>query len=246
MKHCYGWLPSPPDHRDKVYSAAPLAGVYDYDLRGWMPAVYNQGSTGSCVWQSVSAAMEYLRRRELLSDFVPSRLWGYYQTRVIEETTESDSGCTVRDAMKVANGFGVPPEDLWPFITSKVLVEPPDNLGIIAKTDMALAYAVVASQRSAILSCFKQNCPVIIGCSVFAGIESQEAAGTGVIPMPLPDEAPAGGHAMLLVGYQSGPRRFIVRNSWGPEWGDGGYGYMDAEYVTNPALTDELWVISKV
>ncbi len=246
LKRAYGWLPSKPDHRDRVYRSAPLMGQYDYDLRGSMPEVYDQGQTGSCVWQATSAAMEYLRRHELLSDFVPSRLWGYWQTRVVEGTTSSDSGCTVRDAMKVANAIGVPPEVLWPFDPGKVLVAPPDNCLTAAKTDMAVSYAVVNNNLSEILSCFRQRIPVIIGCSVFSGIQSDGAAATGYIPMPSPDEAPDGGHSMLLVGAQYAKRRFIVRQSWGPGWGDSGYGYMDFEYILNPNLTDELWAISKI
>jgi len=242
----YGWRPSPSYCRSRLYTASSLGGVFDYDMRPLMPPVYNQGDTGSCVWQSTSAAMEFLRRRDGLPDFIPSRLWGYYQTRVAEHCVASDSGCTVADAMVVANKMGVPPEDLWPFDPSKVLIAPPDDLLLAAQSDMALAYQVVANRITAILSCFKQGSPVIIGCTVFAGIQSEEAAKTGYIPMPKPDEAPDGGHAMLLVGYQSGPRRFIVRNSWSDAWGDKGYGYLDAEYVTNASLTDELWCISQI
>ena len=45
-----------------------------------------------------------------------------------------------------------------------------------------------------------------------------------------------GGHEVLLVGYEDDPRekgggRFIVRNSWGAEWGDGGYGAVSYAYV---------------
>lgn len=242
----YGWRPSPLYRRSRLYTASSLGGVFDYDLRPLMPPVYNQGNTESCVWQATSAAMEYLRQREALPVFTPSRLWGYYQTRVAENCVASDAGCTVADAMVVANKLGVPPEPLWPFDPAKVLVDPPYDLMLEAQADMALAYQVVANRVTAILSCFKQGSPVVMGATVFSGIQSEQAAATGYIPMPLPDEAPDGGHAMLLVGYQSGPRRFIVRNSWGAEWGDKGSGYLDAEYVTNASITDELWCISKV
>ena len=38
-----------------------------------------------------------------------------------------------------------------------------------------------------------------------------------------------GGHAVCLVGYTAD--RFIVRNSWGTGWGDGGFGYASLEYA---------------
>ena len=34
---------------------------------------------------------------------------------------------------------------------------------------------------------------------------------------------PLGGHAVLLVGYNDDEQYFIVKNSWGPGWGEGGY-----------------------
>lgn len=56
------------------------------------------------------------------------------------------------------------------------------------------------------------------------------------------DMHPDGGHAMLLVGYEDdesvpGGGYFIVRNSWGENWGNGGYAKMPYAYA-------ELFVIS--
>lgn len=50
------------------------------------------------------------------------------------------------------------------------------------------------------------------------------------------DQAPQGGHGVLLVGYHDDPKwpgggYFIVRNSWGPDWGEGGYGKVSYAYV---------------
>jgi hypothetical protein len=42
-------------------------------------------------------------------------------------------------------------------------------------------------------------------------------------------ETARGGHAVALVGYTSD--RFIVRNSWGTGWGDGGYAYASLDYA---------------
>jgi C1A family cysteine protease len=44
----------------------------------------------------------------------------------------------------------------------------------------------------------------------------------------LPDTK-RGGHAVAIVGYR--PGRFIVRNSWGTDWGDGGFAYASAAYA---------------
>ena len=53
-------------------------------------------------------------------------------------------------------------------------------------------------------------------------------ANGGNLDAYLPDTT-RGGHAVALVGYTSG--RFIVRNSWGDDWGDGGFGYASLAYA---------------
>ena len=40
---------------------------------------------------------------------------------------------------------------------------------------------------------------------------------------------------------------FIVRNSWGADWGDNGYCYMPYDYVMNPDLNlGDCWMIQQL
>ena len=32
-----------------------------------------------------------------------------------------------------------------------------------------------------------------------------------------------GGHAVVIIGYDDATQRFLVQNSWGPNWADGGF-----------------------
>jgi len=59
--------------------------------------------------------------------------------------------------------------------------------------------------------------------TVYTKFESREMANTGVLSMPGPDEDVVGGHAVLAVGYDDASQTFIVRNSWGADWGQAGY-----------------------
>ena len=77
------------------------------DLRAHMPPVYDQGQLGSCTANAIGGAMEYERTRQGESDFMPSRLFIYYNERVVEGTTSSDSGAQIRDGIKVVNTEGV-------------------------------------------------------------------------------------------------------------------------------------------
>jgi C1A family cysteine protease len=61
--------------------------------------------------------------------------------------------------------------------------------------------------------------------------------------MPKPKEKAMGGHAVVGVGYDDKTKRFIVRNSWGENWGKKGYFTMPYDYVANRDLSDDFWTI---
>jgi C1A family cysteine protease len=51
---------------------------------------------------------------------------------------------------------------------------------------------------------------------------------------------------MLCVGYSEADEMFIVRNSWGEEWGDKGYCYMPYDYVMNEKFNlGDSWIIKR-
>jgi C1A family cysteine protease len=47
----------------------------------------------------------------------------------------------------------------------------------------------------------------------------------------------------MAVGYDDKPQRFLVRNSWGAEWGQEGYFTIPYAYLTNSNLSDDFWTI---
>lgn len=59
---------------------------------------------------------------------------------------------------------------------------------------------------------------------------------------PLLDEyrEGGGGHACALVGFT--PEHFIVRNSWGKKWGEGGYAYVSNRYAEK-AFTEVYGIV---
>src|SRR5450631_3625349 len=112
----YGWLPDLPDQRDFTYAApqAPKALPKSVDLRAQCPAVYDQGQLGSCTANSIGGAVEFELMKQKAPVFMPSRLFIYYNERVIENTVNSDNGAQIRDGIKTVNQQGVCPETAWP------------------------------------------------------------------------------------------------------------------------------------
>ena len=98
-KKYLNWKPSKIDTRDVIYRPQ-YRGVLpkSVDLRSNMPKVYDQGKLSSCTANSISAAYEYMEHPR--NDWMPSRLFLYYNEREIEGTTDEDSGAHNRDGIK--------------------------------------------------------------------------------------------------------------------------------------------------
>lgn len=252
LKHRTGYWPDRLDHRDALYRIkatlpAPATVVNAaYDLRPRCPPVYDQANTNGCVAHATAFQLQYARTIEGLPNFVPSRLFVYWNARAIESCTNQDEGCEIRDAIKGLATLGAPPETDWPFDTSKVCVRPTVQSFTDASTDKIIEYSSVVQTFDTIVLCLAAGFPVSFGSSVFAAIDSDAVAATGDIPMPASTDAPEGGHAMAIVGSLPERKAFIIRNSWGEDWGNHGYGTMSYDYIMNPDLTDDLWIVRLV
>ena len=243
----YGCRRDLPDIRDYKFSVSGPAVTYPtiFDPRAKSWGVYDQGQIGSCTANSSLSAFRQLLIQESLGDFDGSRLSEYYWSRLEEGATKTDSGASIRDAVKVLAKRGCAPEALWPYNVAKIFVGPPAAVGTAAKKNIALLYQSVPLTQDAICQAVYKNGNVIIGISVYSSFESASVAKTGIVPLPAKTEQLLGGHAIHLVGYNLTKGWAIVKNSWGTSWGDAGYCYIPFSYLTNTSLASDFWTISK-
>lgn len=238
----YGWIPDLPDKRDFLYqSIAPITKPLpnSVDLRSKCGPIINQGDLGSCTACALTGNLEFLKK------LIFSRLFLYYNERVIRHTQNVDSGASIRDGIKTLTKLGDCLESFWPYIIDRFTIKP-DNK---AYKD-ASKYLVDKYYRIKTLDEMKHalslGYPFVFGFSVYESFESLEVAKTGIVPMPKPGEHMLGGHAVMAVGYSDAKSEFIVRNSWGKTWGDSGYFYMPYEYLENSSLASDFWTIRDV
>ncbi len=247
VKH-YGWIPDIPDQRDHLY-AAPVATLMTLpakvDLRGQCPPVYDQGQLGSCTGNGIAAAIQFDRMKAgYTPDFVPSRLFIYYNERVIEHTVESDSGAMIRDGIRSVAKKGDCPEDQWPYDIVKFADKPPSSCYSDALKYRAVQYQRLVQSINQMKGCLASGYPFVFGFSVYESFESAEVAQSGVVPIPnTASEQWVGGHCVLAVGYDDEQQRFIIRNSWGEQWGMAGYCTMPYAYLNDRNLADDFWTI---
>lgn len=246
----YGWARDIPDARDVLY-AAPIMSLRkglpsSVDLRPKCPPIYDQGQLGSCTGNGIAAAIQFDQMKLGQKSFAPSRLFIYYNERVIEGTVSSDSGAQVRDGLKSVATLGAPPETDWPYDISKFTDRPPDQAYSDAKLDLVSTYSRVAQVLPQMQGCLAEGFPFVLGITVYDSFESDTVAKTGVVPMPDQSESAIGGHCILAVGYDNKKRVFILRNSWGTSWGMKGYFTIPYEYLLDPHLASDFWTIRSV
>lgn len=250
-KRSYGWAgPDMPDARDH-YRFVPGSVLQSLpasvDLRPQCPPVYDQGQLGACTSHAIAAALEFDQiKQQLPLQFVPSRLMIYYDERAMEGTVNSDAGARIRDGIKSVARQGACPEDLWPYDISQFAVQPPPTCYQNALQHRALSYQRVARHLSQMLGCLATGFPIIFGITVYSSFEDPAVMASGDVPMPSLFESVLGGHAMVLVSYDTATQRFGFRNSWGISYGQQGYGTIPFAYLLDPGLSSDFWTLETV
>lgn len=241
----YGWVPDLPDLRDHTFQIErPLAELpASVNLEANCPKVVDQGNLGSCTANAIQGAIGFDQIKQAQTVVDISRLFVYYNERVMEGSVGEDAGAMIRDGVKSVNKLGAPAETDWPYTISKFAAKPPKKAYTNAKKHQVLKYARVQQTLDQLKQTLAGGFPVIFGFSVYESFESQKVSKDGIVPMPSDSEQLLGGHAVLAVGYNDATQRFRVRNSWGTGWGQKGYFEMPYAYLTDPNLSDDFWVL---
>jgi C1A family cysteine protease len=239
-----GIEPSPADERDVLYAvgSGPMdTTVASVDMSMWCPPVKQQGNIGSCGSHAFATAMELLANKD--NNYVPlSERFHYYETRKAMGTFPQDSGQFLRDGAKVAQKQGIAPERLCAYNVHKYNDEPNMFAYGFSRFFKLNSYHRCYNHTQ-MRNALESGSPVVFGIyvqsSIFTTSTSGDVEGTG---------KSAGGHALLAVGYDdnhanpdgtTGAIRFI--NSWGPAWGDNGYGWISYTLLNKHLI--EAWAV---
>lgn len=255
VSRTYGWVRDLPSNENNFLSSAHPSVIRTFPKEKFLSNlsyVYDQGRLGSCTANALGSAFEYAQINQNLEDFIPSRLFIYYNERDIEGTIKYDSGAALSDGIKSLTDLGVCPETIWPYDISKFAEKPSLMSYMNASTHQVMASRRVPITIDGFKTMINMGYPVSFGFTVYNSFETQEVANTGIMPMPGPNEKPIGGHAVLCIGYDDTMKSadgknvgfLLVRNSWSESWGKKGNFYMPYAYITS-GLVSDLWVITK-
>lgn len=250
------WRPDKPDWRDKRVSL--MVSVPELprtaDLRPQCPPIVDQGSIGSCTANALAGALGFIELKELADGFQSesmefkdrfeplSRLFIYYNERDMEGDVNQDGGAEIRDGIKTLAKIGACSEEVWPYQADMLFIRPSPSTYAQALSHQITSYVRLQSLDH-VRASLAGGSPVAFGFTCYESLEDEIVSETGILPMPGPDEAMIGGHAVLAVGYDDDTERLLVRNSWGTGWGLKGYFWMPYDYFR--ALTSDYWRIQK-
>jgi C1A family cysteine protease len=172
-------------------------------------------------------------------DFVDlSRLFIYYNSRLVDGTLNEDSGAYLRDTIKSTKKYGICSEALWPYNTEKFTVEPPAYCYEDAKSRNIANYHKIDS-LDGIIDALNNNKPVVFGMLTYRSFDDLSKYNS-IVSMPEPNEEETGAHAMCFMGYDQNKKLLLAKNSFGTEWGDNGYCWIPFGYVDEYIY--DIWV----
>lgn len=208
----------------------------------------------------VTAIAGYYARRGQGAAFSASILFNYRLSRRLSGNSNR-SGSTLLLGLAAWMQYGMIEEELWPFKPEFVDKDPPLSL-----LDRASARRQIECHRvdngltdtltllEEIRSLLDSGIPVTIEFPLHP-IQLLESFSTGIVPILPSVESQARAHVVAVVGYDDhkfvgrGPAdcqpsmgALLIRNSWGEQWADGGYGWLPYDYL-HAGLARDIWAV---
>lgn len=215
------------------------------DLRPSLPTVRDQGARNTCLAFAVTTAHEVIRNGHsgVIEDLSEEVLyWGCKQI-----DGDGEPGSVFLSAAAALMQWGQPREELWPYNDNRddtCLSYRPPNGALDATICFKAPMRRIAANIQNIKSWLSRRYTVALGIILY---QSFYTPFQGTIPLPVSDEELTEGHAVLVVGYEDGSASgggfLILRNSWGLDWGERGYGYLPYAYID--LYGGEAWVVEQ-
>lgn len=220
------------------------------DLSSFFPAPGNQGEQGSCVGWAVGYALKTYQEAMEFNISRPQE-WDHFSPAFvfnsIKQGDDCSAGSRISDALEFVSNTGAVRMEDFPYQEAQCL-PPTDEIRANARDYMIKSYRRLQREGMlfAIREALSNEKPVVIAMRVFPSFE--EWKGNGNYRHDPDIEFQVDFHAVTIVGYDDERRALKVINSWGTEWGDDGFFWMDyraarqliAEaYVTTDRLFDE-------
>lgn len=205
----------------------------------------SQGRRPSCSVFAVVGALEYLsaktgkpmRYSEDYAIWATREYLADQNMGLNQSFSEGDAGFRLIDVIDALEEYGLVDRESMPntFGTGMDRIERPSQellstakQGLVSINARRLDDADPEKTILRLTQCLNSAYPVVIGVP-------WPHENTLIAAPMISGQNPVSNHAVTLVGYRSDPngenQRFLFKNSWGHDWGSGGYGWITADYL---------------
>jgi hypothetical protein len=197
------------------------------DLRASFGAARNQGPRPTCLAFAASDAHAALRE-----GWAPlSCEYAFYQAQR-RSGRALDTGALLSSMLEALRKDGQPEESGWPYLSATpadaASWAPPREIGdLFGRNSATTTHSI-----DRVIQELDQGRPVIVLTILSRAFYQRSPQGV-VDPAPGEQPEPDRRHAVVAVGHGKvdGRRAVLVRNSWGPSWGDAGYGWLTEQFL---------------
>lgn len=250
---CYGdGVPNAPVAEIEIDELIPNA----YNIPDFLPEVRSQGKQGSCVgWATGYYLKSYqenfqddkngmsLRSNEMSPSYV------YNQIKI----SDCGSGSIIQDALELLLDQGIVDLAEMPYNQNECDLQPNESQKALAQLNKIESFyylneSLVFDQTKAFLL---KNQPVVIAVTLDRSYFGAKEEGDIYVYRKFKNAA--GGHAMLVVGYDDEKNAFKAVNSWGKDWGNNGFVWIDykafkeaGDLLSEFPVLCEAWVANDI
>jgi len=181
--------------------------------------IYNQESTSSCTSNSLATILGFYLKKQGLYYYPLSRLYIYYNTRMLMNTVNSDNGSNAVKALEAIKKYGVCPENMWSLSNDKVVQKPSEECYEFAKkfpVDLNYETFRISEQKDWVETCMKYLCNGILLFCEMRRFKEQKIFRNYVDSIP-DNFVNVFYHAIVMIGINEEERYAIFVNSHGYE-----------------------------
>lgn len=243
-----------PDKRDIIYIPErhlELDTYVDFRNNKLYPPVYDQLQLNSSIANALAFMFEYDEIEQYTKAWSPSRLFLYYQEREYENTQPVDIGTSIRNGIKSLLKYGVCSENMWTYDINKYNIKPPSKCYENEhKTIKTKYFRIQQNIRDLKIVISNLKRPIIFSFIVNESFLTGDIKTTGIFKISdketINKEKILGSHTAVIVGYDDDKKSFIVRNSFGNNWGENGHFYLPYSVIFDNQITFNFWMLDKI
>ena len=256
-KLTFGLKKFKPDPHDKILCFKTQCTQVDFPtsftLKDRVKQVYDQMTLNSC---SANAAANFLSlsdKDDMMKCSI-SRLYMYFCTRMVDNQINyksiipvEDQGATLKSVFTALSQYHYVDEIKYPYEIEKCDSIPPSTIfteSITINKCPFTSYRQINQTKCSIkYALYMMQTPILFGMMVYSNF-MRLTKENDILTLPTPQDELLGGHAVCCVSFDDQSETFEILNSHGSDFANGGYFRMKYEYMLNPDLCFEMYIVN--